>query len=763
MASKFEGGAYLSSFVDVVLNKLSSLDVNSTPMARNLADQNLVQSLENSLLDVGLVLDDAEQKQIKNQHVKKWLIDLQDALYMADDLLDELCTKAATAAPAPGNPSSWCSSLVDSMVEGSDDDENMRAIVVKLESIVQKKNALCLKEESLKHPKDMSWRIQSSLPESSEIFGRDKDKEAIIELLFDDTRDANMSVIPIEGMGGVGKTTLARLVYNDARVEGNFDTRAWVCVSDQFDIFKVTKTLINATGGSSCNEDDLNLLQTELKNKLMGKKFLIVLDDLWSDTSRHWETLQKPFQCGKKGSMVLVTTRDNNVANVVKTVPAHRLGLLSEEDSWSLFVKCAYLSIESEEYSTLEHVGRELVKKCKGLALAVKALGSLLRTTNNDEGDWDSVLKSELCEGFEDQDDMIIPALRISYHYLPSNLKRCFVYCSLFPKDYEFDKDELVLLWMAEELLQPKRRKNLEEIGCEYFDQLVARSFYQSSSTDDNFYVIHDIMHDLATIYAGEFYFRAEKFEENNRISNTTRHLLYNSRGNYPFSLLVATCSRVKDVRTFLEINLGPKDPFNMENAPHIFSSQLNCLRVLSFNMFPLFSLPDSIGELIHLRYLDLSYTSIETLPKELCKLYNLQTLTLKLHGCHRLKKLPNNMQDLVNLHHLNIEEAGLQEMPKGISKMKKLQFLSDYIVAKHAENNGIEELGALTNIQKSLRICQLENIIDGDQASEARIAEKKNIRCLDLTSSSNGNMVDSQDILNNLRPHTTVKHFQIN
>ncbi|XP_025635777.1 putative disease resistance protein At3g14460 [Arachis hypogaea] len=292
-------------------------------------------------------------------------------------------------------------------------------------------------------------------------------------------------------------------------------------------------------------------------------------------------------------------------------------------------------------------------------------LGSLLRTINYDERDWDSVLKSELREVFEDQNDEIIPALRISYHYLPSNLKRCFVYCSLFPKDYEFDKGELVLLWMAEELLQPKGKKSLEELGCEYFDQLVARSFFQSSSTDNSFYVIHDIMHDLATIYAGEFYFRAKKLEKNNRISNKTRHLLHNSRGNYPCSQLVVACGR--------------------------------------------------------------------TLPEELCTLYNLQTL--KLNKCRWLMKLPNNMQDLVNLRHIDIEGAGLEEMPKGISKMRDLQFL---------------------------RAC-LENVIDGDQALEARMAEKKNIRSLYLTWSSDNDTADSQDIINNLRPHTNLRELSIN
>ncbi|RYR26867.1 hypothetical protein Ahy_B02g061176 isoform B [Arachis hypogaea] len=159
MAAKLEGGAYLSSFVDAVLKKLSSLDVNSTPMAKKLADQDLLRRLKLSLRSVRPVLDDAEQKLIRNdQEVKKWLLDLQDALYMADDLLDELSTKAATATPTqrdPGNYSSMCHSIVDSILEDSDDDDyemGVADLVDKLESIVEEKNGLGLKEEPILFP-----------------------------------------------------------------------------------------------------------------------------------------------------------------------------------------------------------------------------------------------------------------------------------------------------------------------------------------------------------------------------------------------------------------------------------------------------------------------------------------------------------------------------------------------------------------------------------------------------------------------------------
>ncbi|QHO25854.1 Putative disease resistance RPP13-like protein [Arachis hypogaea] len=298
MAEKLYGGAYLSPFVDAVLDNMSSILEDDSVLYGNESSLELLGRLQNCLYDVGPVLDDAELKQFTDKRVKKWLVDLQDALYFADDLLDELSTKAAIDATQRelGNSSSW-SRLVDSYIEDSGD---LEKIVRRLESVVARKNYLRLKETA---KVDMSWRIPSTcLVEPSEICGRKEDKDAILKLLLDDddASDGDISVISIVGMGGIGKTTLAQLLYQDDKVKENFDFRGWVCVSEEFDVVKVTKTIIEEIISSSCNLTDLNLLQLDLKEKLSRQKFFIVLDDVWNENYDDWNKLLKPFQKGVK-------------------------------------------------------------------------------------------------------------------------------------------------------------------------------------------------------------------------------------------------------------------------------------------------------------------------------------------------------------------------------------------------------------------------------------------------------------------------------
>ncbi|QHO26160.1 putative disease resistance RPP13-like protein 1 [Arachis hypogaea] len=766
MTASLVGGAFLSSFIGILFNRLSDPAIIKMMRGKKV-DQKLLQKLENILNVVETVLNDAEKKQITDPAVKRWLENLQDAVYDADDLLDEVATKASIQKDPPGNFLFRFLNLQDrEMVTRIED------IIARLEDIAKHKDILGLENIAAKN---MAGKLPStSLVKKSDIFvGRDKERDTILKLLLDDGNDGELSVIPIVGMGGIGKTTLAKVVYNDDKVHQKFRVfKAWVCVGEEeFDVLKVTKAVIEKIC-SPCNSNDLDTVQNHLKNALAGANFLVVLDDLWSSNREDWECFLTPFECGSEGGKILVTTRLDTVASMVKTKhnESHNLSLLDEEQCWSVFANRAWDPAESRDHSALEEIGRKIVEKCKGLPLAAQTVGGLLRGKDN-EKEWNDVLNSEFWE-LSEEDSGILPALRISYYHLPSYLKRCFVYCSLYPKDFEFDRVELTLLWMAEGLLlQPKSGNTLEETGYEYFDDLISRSFFQHSNSAKNSFVMHDLMHDLATFYGGKFFSRIFELKNTVKHDTKTRHLSCAPTNDEDLLMKITeACDRLKHARTLLQIfdkyglfSVGDRVAVSCD-----LLEQLKCLRVLSFN----FCSDDenlmrgSIGKLIHLRYLDLSCTSIVTLPDSLSCLYNLQTL--KLRYCEKLKKLPSNMQHLVNLRYLDIDGTGLEEMPKKMSKLKDLQFLSHYIAGKH-EENGIGELGELAHLHWYLNIGKLENVKNSGEASNARMDEKIHLNALYLkwswSSFEESEDCDSQtekDVLDKLRPHKDLKKLFI-
>ncbi|XP_047150464.1 putative disease resistance protein At3g14460 [Vigna umbellata] len=760
MAAALVGGALLSSFLNVLFERLATREFVN--FIRGKKADKWLQKMKNQLLVVKVVLDDAEKKQITDSNIKEWLDLLSDVVYEVDDILDEVSTKAATQKKVSY---SFCDLFKKKKIVSKLED-----IVGRLDDILKQKESLGLKLNEAENDQPPEPQ-PTSLEGRYGMYGRDEDKEAIMKLVSEDSSDSEaVSVISIVGMPGVGKTTLARSVYNDDKLTQIFDLKAWVRVSDRFDIVKVTKAMLEEITQKPCTLSDLNSIQHDLLDKLKGKRFLIVLDDVWIEDCDVWSSLTKPFLSGIRGSKVLVTTRNESVA---AGVPFHSakydLKILLDEDCWLVFESIAFpLSEVSENRGTLENIGKKIVQKCDGLPLAAQSLGGMLRR-KHDIRDWNNVLESDIWA----LPGSIIPALRISYNHLPPHLKRCFVYCSLYPKDFEFRKDELILLWMAEDLIKtPRKGKTLEEVGHDYFDDLVSRSFFQCSTYQalgkyfgnryGNCFVMHDLMHDLATFLGGEFYFRANELGKETKIDIKTRHLSFR-RFSDPVSD-IEVFDTVKFLRTFLPINYEDS-PFNNEKAPCIIVSMLKYLRVLSFRAFQSqLYLPDSIGELIHLRYLNLSSTSIAALPESLCNLYNLQTL--KLYGCSNLTKLPRAMQNLVNLRHLIILNTPIEEMPHRMGKLNQLHNLDCYTVGKHKENS-IKELGGLPNLHGWFCVQKLENVTTGEEALEARIMDKKHIYHLSLEwSERNDNSIDFQielDVLGKLQPHQNLESLSIN
>ena len=239
--------------------------------------------------------------------------------------------------------------------------------------------------------------------------------------------------------------------------------------------------------------------------RLSGRRFLFVLDDIWNENLIDWQLLLTPLKVGACGSRIIVTTRNISVASIIQAFVTHHLSHLLDEECWSLFAKHAFRTSNPDEHPTLKRIGGKIVEKCRGLPLATKTLGGLLQS-EVEADEWRNILNSEIWDLPIDKSS-ILPALRLSYYHLPPYLKRCFAYCSIFPKSYEFKKEKLVLLWMAEGFLQqPSGNDTTEEAGDKYFRELLSRLFFQPSTQKKQCFMMHDLINDLAQFASGEFY-----------------------------------------------------------------------------------------------------------------------------------------------------------------------------------------------------------------------------------------------------------------
>ena len=443
---------------------------------------------------------------------------------------------------------------------------------------------------------------------------------------------------------------------------------------------------------------------------------------------------------------------------------------LSDEHCWSLFAHLAFQNITADAFQNLEPIGRKIIKKCKGLPLAAKTLGALLRS-KQDENAWKDMLNNEMWD-LPTEQSSILPALHLSYHYLHTKLKQCFAYCSIFPKDYEFEKKELILLWSAEGLVGGlKRGELIEEVGETCFQNLLLRSFFQPFGRNKSLFVMHDLIHDLAEFVSGEFCLRLEVGVQNH-VSKKARYLSY-IREEFDVSKKFDPLCETDSLRTFLPLSM-PLEGIALTRHPkgsicyladkvlHNLLPTLRCLRVLSLSHYNITHLLDSFGNLKHLRYLNLSYTAIKKLPGSIGMLLNLQSSMLS--NCVGLTELPPEIRKLVNLRHLDISERKLEGMPTGIKRLKNLRRLTTFVVGKHGGAR-IVELQDLSHLQGALSILKLQNVVYAMDALVANLKNKKDLDELLFVWDPNGVVGDSKNqtrVLEQLQPHNKVKRLNV-
>ncbi|XP_021831164.1 putative disease resistance protein RGA3 [Prunus avium] len=736
-----------------------------------------VEKFTGTLEVIQAVLEDVEQRQVTEASVKIWLDKLKDISYQMVDVLDE-----------------WNTNILKQQVEKQEREQNdlvppnkkvrfsdffsfrkdsreilRRDIALKIKNLNDKLTEIY--EERIRYQflrKELGIIQQPQQPQQpqrpqtasyvnmSEIFGREKEQNILITKLLGDSseEEKGLLLIPIVGMGGMGKTTLTQLAYNDDRVKSHFDMRKWVCVSDPFDGIKIAKAI---SGDYAPSSNELDEVLQCMSRSIQGKRFLLVLDDVWTDDREKWEKLKVPLiQSGAKGSRILVTTRKHVVANMMRaTRNMINLGGLSDEYCLSIFNHMAFSDRDVHEFGD---ISKEIVKKCKGLPLAAKTLGSLMHNKTK-MGEWKEVLNSKIW-ALEKVEQEVFQPLFLSYYDLSPTIKSCLLYCATFPKDYEFQRDDLINLWMAQDYVISKGNKEKGTTGGAVFDNLVARSFFQDFEKDSDTGTItsckmHDIVHDFVQFLTRNecliIDYGEETTNESKVLGDKVRHLTLRYVPEGPLAISSYNCKKLRTLITFGS-RITTIDPNLI--------LQLKCLRTLNLSGNFIKELPEEIGELIHLRHIDLSYNLyLEKLPDTICGLYNLSTLSLRF--CFKLKKLPEIMGNLINLKHFYVISCGVLELPKGIGRLTSLQTLD--VCRCGGDNDEAFQIGDLRklNLKGRLEIQLVGDATDKSEVEKAQLWDKKLFH-LTVGFRRQTNSGSSVKILNALRPHPDLESLEI-
>ncbi|XP_044508353.1 putative disease resistance protein RGA1 [Mangifera indica] len=665
-----------------LLSKVMSLTSNKISFGWGV--KNDVQELAGTLTTIKVVLLDAEEKQTQNEKLRVWLEKLKEVCYDVEDVLDEievkdLCKQVMNGQSISRKVRHFFSSS-NPIVFHFRLGHKIKEINKRLAKIATEKDDFNLTEKIYSN-NILAWEREThSFVRASDVIGRDKDKEEVMKILLcPSDGHENVSVISIVGIGGLGKTTLAKLVYNDDKVSDYFKLKMWICVSDEFSLKRLLIDIINSTIGQKYNHMSMDQLQTILHDIIRDKKYLLVLDDVWNENYELWYDLRNLLMECVNGSKIIVTTRSDHVASIMGSVSTYKLKGLSLNQCLSVFVKYAFKEGQEKQYPNLLDIGKEIVKKCRGVPLAIRALGSLLYSSNFEQ-DWINVRDTEIWK-LDQKDNSILHALRISYNHLSSPLKQCFVFCSIFPKDFIFCNFNLIKFWMANGLLKAhNENEDLETIGMQYIKELMWRSFFQDIQDFGNgvySFKIHDLMHDVATSL---FQNEGLIVKGSNQITTKTsyRHLLCHldaSQEEAPSFLPNQINNERGNLRSITFFTRVEENITVSQSFLELIVSRFQFLRLLHLSGLGIETVPKTIGNLKHLRYLELSCNpKIKKLPSSIYKLQSVQFLSL--YDCKKLEELNGDVKYLISLRGLALTTVQKHLPNNGIGCLNSLRFL---------------------------------------------------------------------------------------
>ena len=689
----------MAETITFFVDKLSNLAVQEASLFGGVEGQ--ISLLRNELEWISLFLEEASAAHTDDRRLKLWMNQIRDAAYDAEDVIDEFIVRLDHQRQRRLQNLKFLRVVLPTCVIFADKlplihelDGRMKEINVKIEKILANKSRYCVENAmmpsgawSSSSPNEVVTWGEKRLPivEEADVVGMKDEAEAVKQMLLING-ELERGVVAIVGMGGLGKTTLAKKVYNDPDVNGHFQCRALVYVSQVYTIRELLMGIANNVMRETDHMRNMgeNPLGNEVRKYLDEKRYLIVLDDVWSIQVWNRLCLHLPES---NGSRVLITTRNQQIA-LDAYAKLYRLRPLGEKESWELFLKKTFPTGSRSTISQvecpadLEDVGKKITGKCKGLPLAIVVSGGLLSRKEKTPSSWEKILRSmewHLSQGPES----CMGILALSYRDLPYFLKSCFLYCGVFPEDCEIKASKLIQMWVAEGFVQARGEETVEEdVGEDYLEELIHRSMIQVVKRKWDGRVkpcrMHDLLRDLAISKAKD----SKIFEVRGNIFaypfNPRRLIAHDSQN---ISRHLSNCHRLRSL--ICSIHIPQVNFWSCLRSAKLLTVLDLTLTVDPDREIPEMKLPKEIGEFIHLKYFRFSVPGKIRFPWSIGRLINLETLDLR--GNFDID-IPFSIWKLHQLRHLYLGGYTIFRMPKryqrcfsshlGIDKLTNLQTL---------------------------------------------------------------------------------------